>query len=450
MRISYKKYFENKKITLMGLGLLGRGLGDSVFLSKNKASLIITDLKSENDLKTSLNKLKKYKSIKYVLGEHRLKDFENRDMILKSAGIPLKSEFLEKAKENKIPIEMDESLFAKLADVEVVGVTGTRGKTTVATLIFQILKDNERELGRKVYLGGNIKGVATLPLLEKVKKADIVVMELSSWQLQGFGEAKLSPQTSVFTNFYDDHLNYYKNNRQKYFDDKANIFKYQKKEDLFFFTKQAEKNIKKYFKNKSLCQKFLVNTDVLPKNWKLKLLGEHNKENIALAIAVTLSFGLSLKNIRKSVENFDSVEGRLQFLRKYKGIEIYNDNNATSPEATISALNSFGKKEIILIAGGSSKGLDTKNLVRIIKQKCQRVVLFKEKGTDEIKDDLLSYKKIECFEEDGLKDCLKRALDNSKKGSVLLFSPAFASFGKYFKNEFDRGDQFCKLVKNLR
>lgn len=448
--MSYKKYFENKKITLMGLGLLGRGLGDAVFLAKNKANLVVTDLKSEGELKTSLAKLKKYKNIKYVLGEHRIKDFEKRDMILKSAGVPLKSVFLERAKENKTPIEMDESLFVKLAGVEVVGVTGTRGKTTVATLIFQILKDNEKFLGKKVYLGGNIKGVATLPLLERVKKGDIVVMELSSWQLQGFGDSKISPQTSVFTNFYDDHLNYYKDSRKKYFDDKANIFKYQKKEDLLFFTKQAEENIKKYFKKKSLGQKFLVDKRVLPKDWKLKLLGEHNEENIALAIIVALSLGLSIENIKKSVENFEPVEGRLQFLRKYKGIEIYNDNNATSPEATISALNSFGKKEIILITGGSSKGLDTKNLVKEIKKKCQKVILFKEKGTDEIKDELLSYKKMKCFEEDGLGSCLNRALINSKQGNILLFSPAFASFGKYFKNEFDRGDQFCQLVKNLR
>ena len=445
-----KDYFQNKKITQMGLGLLGRGLGDAIFLAKNGAKLIITDLKNKEELETSLSKLKKYKNIKYVLGRHRLEDFENRDMILKSAGIPLKSGFLEKAKENKIPIEMDESLFVKLSGIRTIGVTGTRGKTTVATLIFQILKDNEKKLGCKVYLGGNIKGVATLPLLEKVKNGDIVVMELSSWQLQGFGDSKISPHISVFTNFYDDHLNYYKNNRQKYFNDKAQIFKYQKENDLLFFTKQAKREIKRYFKNKIISKKFLIDKNILPKSWKIKLKGEHNRENIALGIKVAQSFGISLGKIKKSVENFGSVEGRLQFLRKYRGIEIYNDNNATSPEATISAVNSFEKKEIILIIGGSSKGLDTQNLVEEIKKRCKKVVLFKEKGTDEIKEELLSYKNIKCFEEDGLENCLNRALEKSKKGSVLLFSPAFASFGKYFKNEFDRGDQFCKLVKKLK
>jgi len=448
--MSYNKYFKKKKITLMGLGLLGRGLGDAVFFAKNEADLIVTDLKKEIELEKSLSKLRTFKNVKYVLGKHRLRDFQHRDFILKSAGIPLNSKFIKKAQECKIPVEMDESLFSKLADVKIVGVTGTRGKTTVATLIFKILKDNEKKLKRKVYLGGNIKGVATLPLLSKVKKGDIVVMELSSWQLQGFGDSKISPQISVFTNFYDDHLNYYKNDRQKYFDDKANIFKYQSKSNFLFFSPQAKKKIKQYYKNKILSSKFLVKKDILPRSWNIKLPGIHNKENIALAIKVAQSLNISQKRIKKSVEGFTSIEGRLQFLRIYKGVEIYNDNNATSPEATISALKAFEGKEIVLILGGSSKGLNTKKLVKEIKKRCQKVVLFKEKGTDEIKKELLSCGKISSFEEDGLKNCLTKALEVSKRNSVLLFSPAFASFGKYFKNEFERGDQFCRLVKNLK
>jgi len=448
--MDYKDFFKNKKITQMGLGLLGRGLGDADFLAENKVDLLVTDLKSKEELKISLTKLKKHKNIYYVLGKHCLQDFENRDMILKSAGIPLKSKFIERAREKGIPVEMDEVLFTKLADVKVIGVTGTRGKTSVATLIYEILKNNEETLRCKVYLGGNIRGMATLPLLEKIKSGDIVVMELSSWQLQGFGDSQISPQIAVFTNFYDDHLNYYKNDRQQYFDDKANVFKYQKKEDLLFFTTQAKKEFKRYLKGKIIGNKFLVKKENLNPTWKIKVPGEHNKENIVLAVKVAESLGLSQQKIRKSVENFVAVEGRLQFLRKYKGMAIYNDNNATSPEATISALKSFEGKKIVLVLGGSSKGLDTKKLVQEIKKKCRKVVLFKEKGTDEIRDDILNYKKVISFEEEGLENCLNRAVENVESDSVLIFSPAFASFGKYFKNEFERGDQFCALVEKLK
>ena len=188
-------YFKDKKITVMGLGLLGRGVGDAEFLAKNGADLIVIDLKIKKQLKTSLDRLKRFKNIKYTLGKHKLQDFRRRDMILKSAGVPLDSPYIKEAKKNKIPIEMSASLFTKLSGAKIIGVTGTRGKTTVTYMIYQILKKAKK----RVFLGGNIKGVSTLALLGKVKKGDTVVMELDSWQLQGFGDSKISPHIAVFT-----------------------------------------------------------------------------------------------------------------------------------------------------------------------------------------------------------------------------------------------------------
>src|SRR3990167_5586286 len=193
-----KNYFKGKKITIMGLGLLGRGVGDAKFLEKNGADLLVTDLKSKKELKVSLDRLKKYKKIKYILGRHRFQDFRDKDMILKAAEVPLNSPFIMEAKKNNISIEMDASLFAKLAalstsNVDMIGITGTRGKSTVTHLIYAILNEAFKKTKRKVYLGGNVKGLATLPLLKKVKENDTVVMELDSWQLQGFGDSKISP-----------------------------------------------------------------------------------------------------------------------------------------------------------------------------------------------------------------------------------------------------------------
>jgi len=128
----YKKFFKNKRITVMGLGILGRGLGCTKFLAECGAILIVTDLKTEKELTVSLRKLKKFKNIEFVLGRHRLKDFRNKDMIIKSAGVPFNSIYIKEAKKNKIPIEMDVSLFAKYAsEVILIGVTGTRGKSMV-------------------------------------------------------------------------------------------------------------------------------------------------------------------------------------------------------------------------------------------------------------------------------------------------------------------------------
>lgn len=237
-----KDYFKGKKITIIGLGILGRGVGDAEFLAKNGADLIVTDLKNKKELKVSLNRLKKFKNIKYILKKHRIQDFRNKDMILKSAGVPLDSIYIKEAKKNKILIEMSASLFAKLSDATIIGVTGTRGKSTVTHIIYEILKsrvalDKTRKglpfTRRRVFLGGNVKGISTLALLGKVNPpagGDIVIMELDSWQLQEFGESKISPHISVFTNLLADHMNYYKGNMAKYFKDKTNIYKYQKKE----------------------------------------------------------------------------------------------------------------------------------------------------------------------------------------------------------------------------
>src|SRR3989344_154624 len=283
--LDYKDYFKGKKITIVGLGLLGRGVGDAQFLAECGADLIVTDLKSKEDLALSLRKLKKYKNITYRLGEHNLGDFKNRDMIVKSAGVPLDSPYIAEAKKNKIPVEMDASLFAKFTPATIVGVTGTRGKSTVTHLIAHIL---ERAYPKHVFVGGNVRGIATLPLLRKTKVGDIVVLELDSWQLQGFGEAKLSPNIAVFTNFLPDHLNYYKGDMRKYFDDKANIFKHQKEDEVLVLGEQLLKTQEgRSFldaKRKGGPSWVVARKSIVPKSWEIKIPGEHNLANIACAI----------------------------------------------------------------------------------------------------------------------------------------------------------------------
>src|SRR3989344_6487576 len=172
--MTWKGYFRGKKITVLGLGLLGRGIGDIEFLAKQGASLIVTDQKSEKELKLSLAKLRRFKNIRYVLGKHQLEDFRDRDLILKAAGVPLDSLYVAEAKKQGIPVDISTALFALLTKAMVVGITGTRGKSTVTHLIYHTLKGALRRgsghpKGR-VFLGGNVKGVSTLALLPKTKK----------------------------------------------------------------------------------------------------------------------------------------------------------------------------------------------------------------------------------------------------------------------------------------
>lgn len=439
-----KEFFKNKKITIMGLGLLGGALNDAIFLAKNGAILTITDLKSEVELEPSLRKLKKYKNIKYVLGGHDIKDFQNADMVLQPGNIRENSIYLVEARKNNIPIFVSESLFVKYAeDVNVVGVTGTRGKTMTTMLIYEILSKSIKN--KSVYLGGNIRNTSTLALLNKVKSGDIVVMELDSWALHGLGDLKISPHISVFTSFMEDHMNHYQGDMNAYFNDKANIFKYQNKDDFLIINPNLNRLIKK---NSTKAQLIKVDAKEV-ENFKFIVPGEHQKMNLALAYEVAKLFNIKESLVKKIVKEFKGVEGRLEFLREYKGIKIYNDNNATTPEATIAGINAFNLKQnqkLILICGGSTKNIKLDNFVKNINQKVSRMYLIPGTGTEE----LLNFKlKTEVVKIENFKNGILEAIKNAKKGDIVLFSPAFASFGM-FKNEYDRNDQFIKIIKGLK
>lgn len=440
---NYKQQFKGKKITIMGLGILGRGLGYTKFLAECGAELIVTDLKTKEQLATSIKALSKYKNIKYTLGEHKLSDFKNRDMIIKAAGVPLDSIYIQEAKKNNIPVEMDVSLLIKkVPKLKVIGITGTRGKSMTTALIYNILKDNIKN--HNVYLGGNMRGIATLPLIKKIKEEDILVCELDSWQLQGFEDAKISPNISVFTSFMPDHMNYYKDSMEKYFSDKANIYRYQRKEDVLIVSRE----VKKIIKEKIISKLVIADKNEVEK-FKFIVPGEHQKQNLAYAVAVARLFRISESKIRHSVKVFKGVEGRLQLLRVYKGVKIYNDNNATTPEALIAGVKAVKnvKGGVVIICGGSDKKVDLTNLVKTLNINCRFASLIAGTGTDVL---LRDYKlKIPHEVSDNLKDVVKKALKKIRRGDTLLFSPAFASFGM-FNNEYERNDQFIKIIKGLK
>jgi len=437
-----KKFFIGKKITLMGLGLLGRGVGVAEFLASMGAKLTITDLKTDKELSPSLKRLKQFKNINYILGRHRLIDFKRADMVIKAAGVPLDSPFIEIAKKNNIPIEMDASLFARLAPagVKIVGITGTRGKSTVTHLIYHILTS----AGRRVFLGGNVKGLATLPLLKKVRAGDVVVLELDSWQLQGFGEASLSPKIAVFTTFMRDHQNYYKNNMRRYFADKANIYRHQKSTDILIVGRDVTRRIKK--------DKFKSKLIVTPKSWPIgfqtKLLGQHNKDNAKLAILVARQLAVPELKIKRGVASFPGVPGRLELIATSKGIKYYNDTTATTPEASIVAWKSFPnhQKKIVLIGGGSDKNLDYTVFARLAPKYLKWLILFPGLATNKIIAQLPKSFKQRVDFADNMSKALTLAKRRALSGDIVLLSPGAASFGA-FNNEFDRGEQFIRKTK---
>ena len=436
-------FFRDKKITLMGLGLLGRGVGDAEFLAECGAELIVTDLKTKEQLADSLARLERFSNITYALGGHHLEDFQKCDMVLMAAGVPADSPYIQEARTHNIPVRMSGALFASLAQIPVIGVTGSRGKSTTTQLIYHTL--TRATEGGTVHLGGNVRGVSNLQLLKNVEDGDVAVLELDSWQLQGFGEMDMSPHIAVFTSFLPDHMDYYKNDMDAYFDDKAHIFVHQEPGDVLITTPAVFVYIEAYAKRKgyTLTQEvILTDSSDVPDEWSVPIRGSHNRANVALAIEALRATSLPEDLIKEGIESFSALPGRLEYLGEVKGVKIYNDNNATSPIATLAGLEAVAEdKNVVLIMGGSDKKLDMQPLLRALPQYTKEVILLPGTGSDVVRPEL-----PQAIPADTLADAVTTAFDRAESGDVILFSPAFASFGM-FKNEYDRNDQFVALVR---
>lgn len=446
----YLKYFKDKKITVMGLGLLGRGVGDTLFLAECGADVLVTDLKSKEELASSVAQLEGFPNITFVLGEHRFEDFEDKDMILVAAGVPFDSPYLAHAKEHNVPLEMSAAIFARVSQIPVVGVTGTRGKSTVAHMIHHVLSV---VTGEPILLGGNIRGVSNLQLLKSVKEDSIAVFELDSWQLQGFGWSEISPQIAVFTNFMEDHQNYYHNDMDAYFLDKANIFLYQEDHDVFITAPEVFERAKKCALKKDITlgqEVILADASVLPEELLLRVPGLHNRLNAGLAYQALQALSLTDEEIIEGLATFPGVPGRLEYLRDINGVAVYNDNNSTTPQATIVGIEAVGdveKKNVILIMGGADKGIDCTELLESIEKYVKKVLLIPGTGTAALIP-LLNHRDAIPYSEAGtLKEAIAEAIAVGLPDDVLLFSPAFASFGQY-KNEYERNDEFVAIIES--
>jgi UDP-N-acetylmuramoylalanine--D-glutamate ligase len=444
-------YFKGKKITLMRIGLLGRGVGDAAFLAKCDANVLVVDAASQEVMQSSVDALKEYPNVSFKFGPYNLDDFKNCDLVLKGAGTPIDSPEIDEAHKQGIPVRMSADLFAEIAQIPIIGITGTRGKSTVTHMIEHIYK----EAGKKVVLGGNVRGVSSLALLTGVTQEHIGIFELDSWQLQGFGEAHISPSLAVFTTFYPDHLNYYHGDLDVYLADKAKIFLNQKSEDVLILGSQCADRIQEKYGKEIRSHVIVAQASDIPSDWELKIPGDHNRYNAAIALASARAKNIPDVVTRAALESFEGVPGRLHLVRSIDGVDIYNDTNSTTPDATIVALQALAHapseklssaqdtKRILLIMGGADKNLEMSGLITEIEKSVKRVTLLSGTGTARIAQ-LLPDAQI--F--DNLAMAFKDAYDHADPGDVLLFSPAFASFGM-FTNEYDRGDQFVSLVQHL-
>lgn len=438
---SLKKQYAGKKILIVGLGLQGGGSGVAKFFAELGAIVTVTDKKSEEILRISIDGLK-HLPITFHLGEHNVNDFLNADIIFKGPSVPWSLEGIVEAEKKGIPIEMELSFFTKHSPAKIIGITGTRGKSTTTHMIYQVLHDLEFH----PYLAGSLPGISSLSLLYSLSEKDWVIMELPSWPLAAFHRDRISPHIAVFTNLYPDHLNFYKTMDDYLFDKKA-IYLYQTEKDFLI----AGSNLKQIIEKNQVKSKIkYVSGNDFPS--KLAYLpGYHNKENAAVALSVTEVVGVNRERAIKIISEFNGLPYRQEIIGEKNNIFFVNDTTSTTPVATAKAFDSFAHngKKIYLLLGGTSKKLPYDVLINHL-HNAEKIILLKGSFTDEILPLLkkrFGNKITEIF--DDLEKAVEVAYKFAKKtGGYVLFSPAAPSFAM-FNNEFHRGEEFNRIVKKI-
>ena len=431
--------YSGKKILIVGLGLQGGGVGMAKYFADLGARVTVTDKKTEKQLATSIDALKDY-SITYRLGEHRLEDFLSSDIIFKGPSVLWTTPELVAAEKKGIPVEMELSFFASQFSGKIIGITGTRGKSTTTSLIFNLMKLS----GFPVYLGGGFPGISTINYLKTLKKDDWLVMEISSWALSGFHRRKISPNIAVLSNIYPDHLNYY-NNMDDYVYDKKAIFLYQKKEDYFVVNE-------KFDLPETVGSKKITFTDKDFPGELIYLKGKHNLENAGAALKVSEIVGVEEKRAINIISNYRGLPYRQELVGQKDKVFFVNDTTSTTPVATIKAIDTFADKKIVLLLGGNSKNLPYEDLLAEL-TKVEKIVLLGGSFTDQVLDKLKSLygSKLSDKIYDNIDEAVKKAFEAAKEmdgESYVLFSPGATSFAM-FNNEFHRGDEFNRVVKKL-
>ena len=468
-----KKLFIGTKALVMGLGLHGGGVATTKWLAKHGATVTATDKRDKNTLAPSLAALRGA-SVRYVLGEHHLEDFRTHDLVVVNPGVPEGSEYVREAVTAKKRIENDASLFFRYLRNPIIGVTGTRGKTTTTLWIAELLKKKYP----KVLPSGNTPDNALLKEFDRINGKDIpAVVELSSWQLEYLPVSGKAPHIALITNLYPDHLNRYKSIKH-YASAKANIFQLQHDDD-FLILNHENAWTKFFLGKKPQGILFFISTKPLPKKlnglfvrgnklvfrfdgieqqlFSIKKFvaekGSHNLENLLNAILAVKLYDPAVKLTEALALKLPTPRMRQEVIFRKGDLAVVNDSCATSPDGTMAAIRRFQKTgNIVLIAGGTDKELEFGELAKVIKKSIPpaQLVLLEGSATNKLSKSLRSANYgLQIFS--SLKECVAAAFVTAKKQkgkTTILFSPGAASFEK-FLHEFDRGEQFNKLVKKL-
>jgi len=449
-----------KRVTVMGLGTRGGGSGVARYLAEQGASVTVTDLRSLEKLRAQVRELDAL-GLRFVLGRHEPDDFTSADVVVRNPGVRRDNRFLEIAREAGAIIEMEMSIFLHACSAPVIGVTGTKGKTSTSFLCVEML----RAMRPDAVIAGNM-GVSAVAQLEGIGPDTPVVLELSSWQLEAMDERAIGPGIAVITNISEDHLDTYGG-----FDDYANvkrsIGRHLSQDDslvlnagdpevaqsamstgatVYWFGVGALPGPGVRVEGRSLISTIPAHEGTMDLPVTDQYRGQHQQLNAAAAVAAALLAGASIEHAGEGLRRFGGVPNRLELVAIVDGVEFVNDTAATAPAAAIAALRTLAGRRLHLISGGADKRLSLNQLGVEISALAESVVLLEGSATPLLRELIEAQGQLKVGEiATSMESAVRRAASHARNGDVVLLSPGCASFG-LFRDEFDRGDQFCCSV----
>lgn len=441
---------QNKKVLILGMARSGVAVAKLLLDYQNE--ILITDMKEQE--KSLVLELES-SGIQVMITDHQQDLVEKSiDVVIKNPAISKNHPAVLKAKELSIPVmnEMEASYFLLPKDVTIIGITGSNGKTTTTTILYELLKRS----GKKVWLGGNI-GIPLSSFAKKVQSGDLLVLEISDHQLCDMYDFKTN--ISILTNLFPTHLDFH-GDYETYLDMKKRIFQHHSNNDFAILNKENADVLKLsqdifsskvYFSSKSKADIFLKEGKIYFGDEEIlscediRIKGNHNYENIMATLWVAKHFGVENEEIKAFLKEFPGVEHRIEFVRELHGRKFYNDSKATNNEATRIALDSF-QEETLLLMGGLDRGIPFDELSSHLSS-VKKIYCYGQ-TKEKIKEfALLNHKEVETFL--SLEDATRRAYEESLDGDIILLSPACASWDQ-FKDFEVRGDTFKKIVWSLK
>jgi len=461
-----------KKVLVVGLGRFGGGVGVTRWLVRQGADVLVTDLADRQSLAESLQKISDL-PVKLRLGEHREEDFLGADLVVASPAVPRNSPYLQAARSRGIGVTTEICLFVERCPARVVGITGTVGKSTTAAMTAHLLKNvlrSEGDCRRRVWLGGNIGG-SLLADLPEIDAQDIVVLELSSFQLEYLGEVRWSPHVAVITNLAPNHLDRH-GNFAAYAGAKMNILRYRRRgEDHAVICDEQDllrREVVRLLGGLDGLWRYRLTGDGRPEvvrqlpgeggrevqviwnDFKAPLPGRHNALNAAAAFAVALALGFGVERLKDALAGFRALPDRLEFVRRYRGVDYYNDSKATTPEAAIQAIEAFARP-VVAIVGGYDKKVDLTDLAKVLARRAKAVLCVGQVGgrlANLVLRGRQAKRRPVVLRLRRFADAVMFAEMLSEPGDVVLLSPGCASYDMFVNYE-HRGRAFKRIVLNL-